>query len=221
MKTFIQSIVAVATLTFSVLAAHAQPAPKILTVDLVKLFAGHYKTQEQQAKFQADQATAKDQLDQITKEGNALVEQYKELDDQSKNPAVTAEAKAKAQADAQKKLAEIRQKQSEQQSFIQSTNNSMQQRGQTFKTLLLEEITKVAADIAKKKGATLLIDKSGPTMVGVSSILYSDPSLDITDEVMAEINKDRPAVAPTPNGSSTAAPADSPKITVPGITPGK
>jgi outer membrane protein len=221
MKTFIQSIVAVATLTFSVLAAHAQPAPKILTVDLVKLFAGHYKTQEQQAKFQADQAKAKDQLDQITKEGNALVEQYKELDDQSKNPAVTAEAKAKAQADAQKKLAEIRQKQSEQQSFIQSTNNSMQQRGQTFKTLLLEEITKVAADIAKKKGATLLIDKSGPTMVGVSSILYSDPSLDITDEVMAEINKDRPAVAPTPNGSSTAAPADSPKITVPGITPGK
>ena len=196
MKTSIQSIIAVAALLFSTLAAHAQPTPKILTVDLDKLFDGHYKTPEQQDKLQADQVKAKDQLDQITKEGNALVEQYKELDDQSKNPAATAEVKAKAQADAQKKLDEIRQKQSEGQSFVQSTRNSMEQRSQTFKTLLLGEITKVAANIAKKKGATFLIDKSGPTMFGVSSILYSDPSLDITDEVMAEINKSRPAVAP-------------------------
>ena len=91
---------------------------------------------------------------------------------------------------------------------------------------MIEEITKVAVDIAKKKGATFLLDKSGPTLVGVSNILYFDPSLDITDEVMAEINKDRPAMTPAPAATSAApaaAPAstDSPKITVPGITPSK
>ena len=63
---------------------------------------------------------------------------------------------------------------------------------------MVEEITKIAVEIAKKKGATFLLDKSGPTLVGVSNVLYFDPSLDITDEVMAEINKDRPAVTPTP-----------------------
>jgi outer membrane protein len=194
-------------------------------VDLAKLFDNHWKTQEQQAKLQADEAKAQDQLAQITKDGNALVEQFKELDEQSKNPTATAEAKAKAQGDAQKKYEEIQQKRSEQNSFIQNTRNTLQQRFQTFKTLMIEEITKVAVDIAKKKGATFLLDKSGPTLVGVSNILYFDPSLDITDEVMAEINKDRPAMTPTPatTAAAPAAPAtgDSPKITVPGITPSK
>jgi outer membrane protein len=221
MKKSIQSILAGAVIAITALTSHAQTAPKILVVDLAKLFDNHYKTQEQQAKLQADEAKAKEQLDAIAKEGNALVEQYKELDDQSKNPTATAEAKAKAQADAQKKMEEIRQKQSEQQSFVQNTRTSLQTRFQTFKTVLLEEITKIAVEISKKHGATFLLDKSGPTMVGVSNVLYYDPTLEITDEVMAEINKDRPAVTPTPVASATAPVGDTPKITVPGITPAK
>jgi outer membrane protein len=192
-------------------------------VDLAKLFDNHWKTQEQQAKLQADEAKAQDQLAQITKDGNALVEQFKELDEQSKNPTATAEAKTKAQGEAQKKYDEIQQKRSEQNSFIQNTRNTLQQRFQTFKTLMIEEITKSAVEIAKKKGATFLLDKSGPTLVGVSNILYFDPSLDITDEVATELNKDRPAATAAPAASTTATPAapaatgDSPKITVPGI----
>ena len=217
MKKSIQSLIAVAAVAFSALTVNAQSGPKILVVDLAKIFDGHYKTVEQQAKLQADEAKAKEQLDQITKEGNALVEQYKELDEQSKNPAATAEAKAKAQADAQKKIDEIHQKQSEQQSFVQSTRSSLQQRFQTFKTLMLEEITKVAVDVAKQHGATFLLDKSGPTLVGVSNILYYDPSLDITDEVVAAINKDRPASSAAPTTSTGAPSGDAPKITVPGI----
>jgi outer membrane protein len=223
MKKSIQSLVAVAAIAFSALTTHAQTAPKILVVDLAKLFDNHWKTQEQQAKLQADEAKAKDQLDQITKDGNALVEQFKELDEQSKNPTATAEAKAKAQGEAQKKYDEIQQKRGEQNSFIQNTRNTLQQRFQTFKTLMIEEITKSAVEIAKKKGATFLLDKSGPTLVGVSNILYFDPSLDITDEVATELNKDRPAATAAPAASTTATPAapaatgDSPKITVPGI----
>jgi outer membrane protein len=221
MKKSIQSLVAVAAIAFSAVTTHAQSAPKILVVDLAKLFDTHWKTQEQTAKLQEDEKKAQDQLAVITKDGNALVEQFKELDEQSKNPAATAEAKAKAQTDAQKKYDEIQQKRSEQNSFVQNTGNTLKQRFQTFKTLMIEEITKSAVEIAKKHGATFLLDKSGPTLVGVSNILYFDPTLDITDEVQAELNKDRPASTPAP-AASTAAPApaaaDSPQITVPGIS---
>jgi outer membrane protein len=224
MKKSIQSLVAVAALALTALTAHAQAAPKILVVDLAKLFDNHWKTQEQQAKLKADGAKAQDQVAQLQKDGNALVEEFKELDEQSKNPTATAEAKAKAQADAQKKYDEIQQKRTELQSFAQNTQSTLRQRFETFKTLMLEEITKTAVDIAKRHGATFLIDKSGPTLVGVSNVLYYDPSLEITDEVMAELNKDRPAASPTAApASTTTAPStgDSPKITVPGIDPGK
>ena len=224
MKKSLQSLVAVAAIALTSFTAQAQTAPKILVVDLAKLFDNHWKTQEQTAKLQADGAKAQDQVAQLPNAGNALVEQIQQLDEQSKNPTATAEAKAKAQADAQKMYDEIQQKRTELSTFAQTTQNTLKQRFTTFKTLMIEEINKVAVDIAKKKGATFLLDKSGPTLVGVSNILYYDPSLDITDEVMAELNKDRPAATPTPVGTTpAAAPAtgDSPKITVPGISPSK
>ena len=217
MKISLHSIAALAVIAISAVTAQAQTAPKILVVDLAKLFDNNWKTLDQKAKIGADQQKAQDQLAQLQKEGTALVDQLKALQDQTKNPVTTPEAKAKVQADSQKLFEEIQKKRNEVTTFTQNTTNTLQQRFQTFKTMLLEEITKAATAVAQKKGATFLLDKSGPTIVGVSNILYSDPSLDITDEVMAELNKDRPAPA------AVAAPAaqaqessDAPKITVPG-----
>jgi len=215
----LKSLVAVAALAFTALSAPAQTAPKILTVDLAKLFDNHWKTKEQMAKLQADEAKAQDQLAAITKDGNGLVEQFKEADEQSKNPTATADAKAKKLYD------QIQAKRQEQNQFVQSTRSAIQQRSQTFKTMMVDDLSTLAVGIAKAKGATILIDKSGPTMSGVPAILYADPALDITDEVMAKINADRPAVtaAPTTTAPSASTPTPtatgaSPQITVPGIS---
>ena len=202
------------------LAAQAQPAFKILVVDMAKLYDTHYKTIEQNAKLQSDDQKANEEVDKMNKEGNALVEEYKGLKEQSTNPALTAEAKAKAEMEAQQKLEAIQQKQNEVRAFVQNTQRSLQQRLQNFRSLMLEEISKVAIDVAKRKGVTLLLDKAGPTLIGVSSVVYYDSSYEITDEVAKEINKDRPAGTPT---APAAAPAGdgTPKITVPGVSPKK
>lgn len=230
MKKTIQSLLALVAFGASGLLAQAQPAPKIYVVDMAKLLDGHYKTEEQIAKLRSDQQKAEEEIDKLNKEGNSLVEKYKELVDQSNNPAATSEAKAKAQGESQKMLEEIQRKQREVQSFQINTRNSLQQRMETFKSLILDEISKVAVDIAKRHGATLLLDKSGPSLLGVPSVLYADPAYDLTEEVAKEINKDRPPPAPaataTPASAAgqpaatPAAPAgDTPKITVPGVSP--
>lgn len=226
MKKTIHSLLALVAFGATALIAQAQPAPKILVVDMAKLYDGHYKTEEQNAKLRGDEQKAQEELDKLNKEGNSLVEKYKELVDQSNNPAATAEAKAKAQTESQKLLEEIQRKQREVQSFQTNTRNSLQQRIQTFRSLMVEEISKTAVEIAKRKGATLLVDKSGPTLIGVSNILYADAAYDITDEVNKEVNKDRPASAPAAAATTPAAPkadasTDAPKITVPGVTPKK
>jgi outer membrane protein len=226
MKYSLKSLVAMAA--FGVLsgAAFAQPAPKILVVDMAKLYDNHYKTLEQNAKIQADDQKAQEEVEKMNKEGNALVEEYKTLNDQSNNPTLSAEAKSKAQDAAQKKLEQIQNKQREVQTFIQNTRNSLGQRLNTFRSLMLEEIGKVATDVAKRKGATILLDKAGPTGIGISNLVYHDAAYDITEDVMKEINKDRPANAPTapaPASTEKAAPAasGSAPLAVPGITPKK
>lgn len=227
MNKSIQSLLALAAFGATALFAQAQPAPKILTVDMAKLYDGHYKTEEQNAKLRGDEQKAQEELDRLNKEGNSLVEKYKELVDQSNNPAATADAKSKAQTESQKLLQDIQRKQGEVQSFQTNTRNSLQQRIQNFRSLMVEEISKTAVEIAKKKGATFLIDKSGPTLIGVSNVLYADTSYDITDEVSKEVNKDRPAAVPGAAAAPAAAPkagetkSDAPMITVPGVTPKK
>ena len=220
MKNPIKSIVAIAAFAALALGAHAQPAVKILVVDMAKLYDTHYKTLEQNAKIQADDQKAQEEVEKMNKEGNSLVEEYKTLNDQSNNQALSAEAKNKAQDAAQKKLESIQAKQREVQTFIQNTRNTLGQRLNTFRSLMLEEIGKLAADVAKRKGATLLLDKAGPTAIGISNIVYADAGFDITEEVMKEINKDRPAGAPTAPpaaATGTTGTGSTPAVTVPGL----
>lgn len=203
MKKTISSLVAVAALGLFAAGASAQPAPlKIVVVDMAKLYDNHYKTLEQNAKLQADKQKAEQDVERMNKEGNALVEEYKNLEEQSTNAALTAEAKSKAANEAKQKLEQIQQKQNEIRTFIQNSSQSLNQRLQTFRSVMLEEISKVVTEVAKRHGATLVLDKSGPSLIGISNLIYSDPSYDITDEVMAEINKTRPATAPTAPAAS-------------------
>lgn len=214
MKTSLKSLLAVALAGVFAIAAQAQPAPKIYVVDMAKLYDAHYKTEEQNAKLKVDQQKAEDELQKLNAEGNALVEQFKKLEEQVNNPTLSADAKTKTQQDLQAKGQEIQRKQAEVNQFRGNTQRQLQTRINNFKQMLLEEISKIAVETAKKKGATLLVDKSGPTLIGLPSLLYFDPAYDVTDDVAKEINKDRPSGSAAP--AAAAKPADAPAVSFPG-----
>lgn len=210
LKTFLTLIAISAT----ALCASAQTA-KIMVVDMARVYDSHYKTEEQNAKLRGDEQRAQEELEKLNAEGNVLVEQYKELSDQAKNPALSNEAKAKAEQDAQVKLEEIQRKQNEVQNFRVNTQRGLQQRIKNFRDILLEEISKIAVDLAKSRGATLLLDKSGPSLLGISNVLYADTGYDITDAVLAEVNKNRPAGSAAP-AATTSATGEEPTVKFPG-----
>jgi outer membrane protein len=212
MKKLLQSLLILGAFSQAALFAQAQTAPKILFVDMAKLYDGHYRAIAETAKLKSDAQKAQAQLDSMNKDVNAQVEQYKELADQSNNPTATTEAKAKAQAAAQQKRQEIGQSEAEIQKFQENVGRQLQQRGQEIRSMYMEEIAKTAADVAKRDGATILLDKAGPSFLGVPVVLYSDPALDITTEVAIEIAKSRPVETPatpaaTPADAAAPAPA--------------
>jgi outer membrane protein len=209
----LKSLIAVLALGATALTVSAQNT-RILVVDMAELYDSHYKTQEQNNKLRGDEQRAQEELERLNAEGNELVEQYKELVDQSRNPALSADAKSRVEQQSQEKLEEIQRKQNEVQNFRVNTQRSLQQRVQNFRDIMLEEISKIAVEVAKTRGAQLLLDKSGPSLIGIPAVLHSDDSFDITAAVLAEINKDRPA------GSDSAAPAsdDEPTISFPGAS---
>jgi outer membrane protein len=219
MKTSVKSFLALAFAGLLTVAAQAQPAPKVFVVDMAKLYDAHYKTEEQNGKLKVDQQKAEEELQKLNTEGNTLVKQFNELKEQANNPALSSDAKTKTQQDLEAKGQEIQRKQNEVNAFRANTQRSLQQRINNFKQFLLEEISKIAVDIAKKKGATLLVDKSGPTLIGLPSLLYFDPAYDITEDVSKEINKDRPAGSPAPASAAPAAAPAASKPAASGETP--
>jgi outer membrane protein len=214
MKKTIRTLIALAALAAGSTALLAQPAVKLVVVDMAKVYDNHYKTKEANAKFLDAEQKAQEQVEEYNKQGQMLVDEYKELIEQSKNTLLTTEARGKAEADAQKKLEDIQRKQAEVQQFRQTTQRSLQQRIKTHRDLLLEEISKVVSDLAKRSGATLVLDRSGPTLFGIPSVIHADPAYDITEAVLAEVNKDRP-----PEAAAEAAPATpGSQFTVPNVS---
>lgn len=223
MNKMIRTLLTLAAVTAGSTALLAQPALKLVTVDIGKAFDGHYKSAEANAKFRDAEQKAREQAEELRKQGQTMVDEYKELVEQAKSTLLNAEARTKAEQAAQKKLEEIQRKQADLQSFLQNTQNSLNQRIATHRDLLLEEITKIVNEIARRHGATLVIDKSGPSAFRIPVVLYADPAYDITEEVLVEENKDRPATppaaAPAPAATPAApgAPAPAPAFTVPNV----
>lgn len=215
MNKMIRTLITLAAFGAGSTALFAQPAVKLVVVDMAKVYDSHYKTEEANAKFRDAEQKAQEQVEELNKQGQTLVDEYKELMEQSKNTVLTPEARSKAETDAQKKLEDIQRKQGEVQNFRTNTQRSLQQRIKTHRDLLLEEITKVVNDLAKRQGATLVVDKSGPTLFGIPSVLYSDPAYDITDAVVTEVNKDRPAPAPAAAAPAATTPASAPATPAP------
>src|SRR3954469_627653 len=180
MNKIIRTLLTVAALATGT-AVFAQPAVKLITVDVAKTYDAYYKAQDGMAKFQEAQQKAQEQAQEYQKQGQLLVDEYKELVEQSKSAMLTPDAKAKADQNAQKKMEEIQRKQTELQNFLQSTDRSLQQQMLTRRELLLEEITKTVTELAKRRGATLVIDKSGPSGFRIPVVLYADEAYDITD----------------------------------------
>lgn len=213
MQKAIRSLIASVGLLAGAAALHAQATLKVVVVDMAKVYDTHYKTEEANAKFNDAAQRAQEQLEQINKQIQSAADEYKSLVEQTKSPLANDQARAKAGEDAQKKMEDIQRMNNEAQNFRANTQRSLQQRAKNHRDLIMDEIMKVVNDISRAKGATLVLDKSGPSILGIPVVLYSDASYDITDEVVKEVNKDRPAATP----SATPAPA-APATTTPPAT---
>ena len=72
MKNSLRSLFAVAASLAAAAVAGAQPAVKLATVDMAKLYDNHYKTIEQNAKIQADDQKAQEEVDKMNKDLEVL-----------------------------------------------------------------------------------------------------------------------------------------------------
>ncbi|MGA2139825.1 MAG: OmpH family outer membrane protein, partial [Verrucomicrobiia bacterium] len=69
---------------------------------------------------------------------------------------------------------------------------------QRMRQTILKEIQDVINKEARDAGYQLVLDKSGNTLNGISIVVFSQDSLEITDVIIKTLNKNQPKATETP-----------------------
>lgn len=160
---------------------------RVATVDLDKVFTAHPKTQAAEAELKKAEEAIQGEMEKMLAEGRALEETAAKLIDAARNPMLNEEARLKKRDEAEDKKTELQ----EFQVRVRRTQETKlkQMREQLMKTRqgIVDELTVAVADFAKAEGYDLVLDRSGMTMNAVPMLVYSNPELDVTDQLIERL----------------------------------
>lgn len=179
-------------------------AQKVAVVEMDKVYQGHWKTEDFINKLQGARADLEAKVQSLREEGQGLVTQFNGVRERANSPAANKEA---AEKEAGELAQKIQEKQQEIQLLVQRTQAAANDRQNQHRITVMDEIKRIAGDIAKKRGATLCVDSSGRSVNGSLTLVWAADEVNITDEVLKEVNKDRPATITPPPPAPAAAPA--------------
>ena len=183
------SLLTTAGLYLALAAALNAAEPSIAFVSMERLFDNYYKTKaanvQLKARFESVDVPRRELLDQV-KTLKAEIEKLgaeardKSLSDAERDKKRTAaEDKFALFRDAEQKLAEFDSAYKKQ--FGEQMKQSQQQ--------LVGEIRAVIQAYVKEHGIRIVFDSSGKTLNSVESVVYYDPAFDITEPILAILNK--------------------------------
>jgi Skp family chaperone for outer membrane proteins len=167
----------------------AAASPNIAVIDMQKTFQGYYKTVRSQKALTkqslAYQKYIKDQtgeLEGLRKAGKALLER-------SLNIALSEKVQEQNALAAKAKEKEFRSKGAELKKFAQEKSREMKKRTDDIQKQVVLEIKDFVGSYARREGIDFVLDNSGLTINGISSLVYYSDKVEITSAVMAELNR--------------------------------
>ena len=189
MKRMIGMWVACAALAGGALAGEL----KIAVVDGNRLLKGYYKTElaDQHMQQQIDDFQA--ERDKLLAEHKRLRAEFESMRAEPENKALTDEAREKKKERAEDKLNQVIEFENTIREKAAARKQQIEGEGRRIHTELAKAIRTAVKAHAEKGGYTLVLDQSGLLANGLEPVLYAEPKMEITDEVLKTLNAERPA----------------------------
>lgn len=162
---------------------------KIAVVNLDRAFSEYYKTKlaDAQLKQQADEFN--EERKKLIDEYDKLQQEFNKLRDEAQNIALSETVRSAKRDEAEDKLIELRDYESRIRRFDETRRKQLDDQSRRMRKRLVDEILQTVNNYAKVQGFQLVMDSSAQSLNGVEAVLYVDPKLDITDDVLTELNK--------------------------------
>ncbi len=182
---------------------------KIATVDMNGAFTNYYK-------FKLAQANIQERANQLSKDDKSMKDdlqkggdEYKQLLQQANDQAVSAEERDRRNQTAVEKLKQLEDRRTAIDQFESQAKTTLDNQRQLMRNKILAEIQAVINEKAKAGGYALVIDKSAQAASFTSVIVYSVPEIDLTTDVLKQLNAGAPIDMPAPSPAPVLAPVPS------------
>src|SRR5438874_3898206 len=205
MKKVLSTIFAL-TLAFPI-AAFAQGALKIGTVDMQRAFKEYSKTKDAETKINEAKNSAKKEYDDRAEAYKKALDEINNLNKQLDAPALSAEAKTQKAKERDDKIANIKNMEREINDFRQTRERQLQEQAMRMREGIVKEITDVVMERVKAKNLDLVFDKSGMSINGVPVVMYSPDNDDFTNDVVTALNRPGRPTASSLSASPSPSPA--------------
>ena len=177
----------------SIAATPALAQMKVGIVDMNKVFTSYYKTKDAEARLNEARAQAKTDLDGRLETLKSNMEEINKLEADATKPELSADKKQAAARSREEKINEVRNLDREIGEFRQTRERQLQEQFMRMRGDIVQDIMKVVDARVKSEGFDLVFDKSGQGISQVPVVLYSAPSMEFSDSIIAELNKNAPA----------------------------
>jgi Skp family chaperone for outer membrane proteins len=176
-------------------------APNIGLLDEQEVFKKYAKAVELQADIRKSEDSAQASVGERVKVVEQLQADLVGVQKRGQDPMLSENGKKAVEAEFQQKSATFQQRRAELQNFVNEARGAIQQRVGELNKQILADARGQAEKVAKAKGLQLVLGKS--------QAYFSDSSLDITEDVLKELNSAYKAAAPAvaPAAPAPAAPA--------------
>ncbi len=185
-------------------AALAQSALKIGTVDMQRAFKEYTKTKDAEAKINDAKNAAKKEYDDRADAYKKALDEINNLNKQLDAPALSADAKTQKAKERDDKIANIKNMEREITEFRQTRERQLQEQALRMREGIVKEITDVVMDKVKANNMDLVFDKSGMSLNGVPVLMYSRDNTDFTTDIMSVLNKPGRATTSSSSGEKPA-----------------
>ncbi len=172
--------------------------PNVGIVDDQEIFKKYAKATDLQADIRKSVESADASLGERVKELQKMEADLKETENRLKSPLASESGKKAVTEELQMKGGAYQKLRAEIQNFANQARAAIQQREQEMSKQINADVRIQAEKVAKAKGLNLVISK-GP-------VLFSEASLDVTEDVIKELNAAYKASAPVTAPTITAAP---------------
>lgn len=163
-------------------------ADKLATVDLEVVVRSHPKTEGNKQTLRNTQKEYEEQRDTVKAKIDKLQENFLKASEQASNETISAKMRDAAKGTAREILTELRKEEDTLRTLIARLQRSLNETEVLLFEGTMKDINAKIEEIAAAKGVSMVIDKSAiRTGAPVPVVLWSAPSLDITEEVVKAI----------------------------------